>query len=187
LVPEDDELRQVLTYVSNGEGCIDLLKYDAFLVYGLNAKPFFLDGKYYSEAVIDAVVSDLCKRTLSLKIIELIRDAVESDIYVAHNPLHAVKQGAEATNENIFAYAKGVELLNERFYTGINARLIPQPAQTIACTGTNTLMKYSIGSRRLDFDPSHESQERLHPENDYGHMNDEFGKVWLSSFLHQIT
>jgi hypothetical protein len=188
LVAESTVLREVLTYTSNGEEFIDLSKYDVFLVYGLQARPYFTNTNtnFYSKSVVERSIKDICENTLSIRIVNLIREAVNNKIFVGHSPLLASNKSdanEKRSPSGISSYYDGVKCLNDKFYSLINAELIAQDQKTISENGRNSLSKYSIGSKRLDYNSSHATSIRLHPKDDYGHMNDDFGKIWLESFL----
>ena len=73
-----------------------------------------------------------------------------------------------------------MQLINSKFHRPLGAELVMQPLSTIV-DGMHTRIDFSRGSRRLLVqDRKHEV---LHPVEDRGHMNDEFGKLWLELFF----
>ena len=180
LVPKTDRLKRTITYTSGGKSEIDIVEYDLFLIYGLQMEVFFVEpGKFFSSAVIKQTVLDSVKGTTSWKIMEMIRSVTNKKIYVGHNPLPIQKKG----DDRIYppeSYLSGINLMNDEVYDKCNAELIAQPADTIV-NGCFTERELSKGSKRLPVGDA--MDEEAHPDHDSRHMNEEFGKKWLSCFL----
>lgn len=186
LVANDQRLRNILAYTSAGQDCIDLCEYDLFIIYALEARPYYASESYYSDAVLKQSIKDTYDGCLSFKIVNLIRQAVNTKIYVSHIPLHAHKKDEIIEyDELLFSqYFEGISLANKLLFSLLNAELIPQPRKTISGNGRKTLFQYTEGSLRLNIRKG--STVREHPEGELAHMNDGFGGLWFQSFINSI-
>lgn len=180
LVPETGFLKRSLEFTSGGKQVIDPNEYDILLVYGLHANGLFISPKrHYSVAVLKQAANDHVTGTLSFNIIRKIRELTDKKIFTGHNPLRAFR-GKEVKVVEPEAYLFGLEVMNNFVYSSIGSELVAQPLHTIV-NGRFTSPLFSQGSKRLSIGDKHDDEH--HPENDCGHMNDEFGAEWLSSFL----
>lgn len=183
LVPGNERLKKSLEFTSGGEGFIDPEKYDMFLVYGVGARGFFINpSKHYSSAVIDQAANDHVLGGLSFELVKNIRKVTDKRIYVGHDPLPAWK-GGEFSAHHPEAYLHGLNLINEKVFSRINSQMVNQPLETVV-NGRNTNPEFSKGSKRLSVGRGDDDKE--HPETDFGHMNDEFGAAWMTSFLESV-
>ncbi|PLX82835.1 MAG: hypothetical protein C0617_13265 [Desulfuromonas sp.] len=186
LIPQNEYLKENLKFTSGGKPYVDLSLYDVFLVYGLSTRPYFLSKVFYSEAVLIKSIEDNHTSSLSFKILTMIRDVVDTKTFIGHDPLRVNKDrdGIEFDKVLTEQYSLGISLVNESLFFPLGAELLEQPQQTIVGKGRNTHSIYSKGSKRLDV--GDEKDGELHPESDNRHMNDEFGKIWLESFLGRL-
>ncbi|WP_198036700.1 hypothetical protein [Halomonas sp. GT] len=180
LIPETEALKKSLEFTSGGKQLIDPDEYDIFLVYGLSARGLFISPKrHYSFAVLKQAAFDHVDGTLSFNLVRKIRELTEKTVFVGHNPLGAFR-GVEFKVVEPEAYLFGLEVANDFVYSSIDSELVAQPSYTIV-SGRFTHPSFSKGSKRLSIGDKFDDE--THPENDYGHMNDEFGAAWLTSFL----
>ncbi|MFC3122273.1 hypothetical protein [Agaribacter flavus] len=182
LVPHKKFIEKQMELSSGGSSRIVEEDYDTFLVYGLKCKPCFIDPNYfYSDQLLMQILSDTVD-TASLKLIKKIRQISGKKIWVGHTPLEAAFEDTSQVIPN--EYLMGIKHLNESYYRPLNAELVTQPSETIA-GGYYTLEKYTKGSKRLDIGLKDESE--FHEVEDREHMNDEFGRLWLESFIRMLT
>jgi hypothetical protein len=52
LVPDNEALKTAIAYTSNGLTSIDSRKFDLYLLYGLDLKPYFPPTTFFSAAVL---------------------------------------------------------------------------------------------------------------------------------------
>ncbi|WP_141441383.1 hypothetical protein [Vreelandella titanicae] len=184
LAPKTKRLQKSLEFTSGGRKFIDPKEYDFFLVYGLNSTAFFIHPKkHYSSAVLEQSTVDHVSASLSIKVVELLRALTNKKIYIGHTPLLACK-ALDFKVTFPAGYLCGLDIINENVYSKINAKMLQQPLDTIV-NGRFTHPNLSTGSKRLSIGDKRDDEH--HPENDHGHMNDEFGAKWLSSFLEEIS
>lgn len=183
LVPETEFLKKSLEFTSGGKQVIDPDEYDVSLVYGLGASGLFISPKrYYSSAVLRQAANDHVAGTPSFNLIRKIRQLTDKTVFVGHSPLRAFRgEGFKVVEPE--AYLFGLEVVNDFVYSSIGSELVAQPLHTIV-NGRFTNPLFSQGSKRLSIRDKHDDEH--HPENDYAHMNDEFGAEWLTSFLDNI-
>jgi hypothetical protein len=179
LVSKRSGLTQAIKLSSGGLDSIEVSKYDLFLLYGLKANPCFLAGHVYlSRQLKEALIKDLLHHTPSYILYMKIRTLTGAKIYVGHTPLLAAEKRNDVDNHD--EYKNGSDFLNNEYYDKSNGKIVPQPLATIV-NGQNTDLSFTIGSKRLDVGIKNESVE--HPLGDIEHMNDEYGKLWLTDFL----
>lgn len=182
IVPANNRVLKSISFVSGGRDSIDPAEFDAVLIYGAQAAPFFFPvSGFYSSQVIRRTMEDLVKDRVYFKLANMVRCLSEVPVYVGHTPLRAArKRDRDQSRES---YARGLALLNEVVFAPMNVRMVSQPPKTIV-NGNGTAMRYSVGSRRLAV--GNAVDDDLHPENDRYHMNEEFGKLWLEKFFSEL-
>lgn len=90
LVPTSDEVTNAIAFTSGGETRIDTDAYDAFLLYGMEARPFFAPiDRFYSSAVLARALKDVFEGSLSHLMLGKLRAITDKPIYVGHNPMRA--------------------------------------------------------------------------------------------------
>jgi hypothetical protein len=182
LVANNDKLKAALAFTSGGLSAIDPEYYDLFLVYGMNAKPSFIQNDiFYSSAVRRQALRDLVEETLSFKTILKLRQVTDKKLYIGHNPLRALEKISE--KDRTADYEAGISALNNEIFSELNCELVPQPLTTLI-RGAATDVKFTIGSRKLAAGTVGDNQ--LHQDEDNFHMNDEFGKIWLKDFFRKL-
>lgn len=177
----DDQLRQALSFTSGGRTEIDPDCYDRYLVYGARARAYFSDGSFYSPAVQRLALRDHVRDSLAHRLILQLREVTSAPVSLGHIPLEAHDSAAESIP--LDWYRNGMALLAEELYEPIDVDVILQPESTIV-GGCRTLAHFSTGSQRLAIGDAHDDEP--HPPTETGHMNADFGEVWLSSFLASI-
>ncbi|MBY5970334.1 hypothetical protein [Halomonas denitrificans] len=184
LIPRSLKLEESIRFTSGGLSNIDVSDYDIFLIYGLQMEAFFIEqDTFFSAAVIRQSVIDSVSNTLSLHILKQIRSVTDSGIYIGHCPLPEL----QSVEEEVYStedYISGVEVMNDEVFKSFRAKLIPQPVATIV-NGAFTKPEFSKGSKRLSVGDDRDEQE--HPEHNRKHMNDAFGREWLSHFFEQAS
>lgn len=183
LVPSDEGTADAIAFTSGGERRIDTDGYDAFLLYGMEARPFFIaEDRYYSSAVLDRAVDDVVEGSLSYNTLQKLRTITDKPIYIGHNPMRGARRNEGP--QDVGPYERGIALLNARKYAAVGATLLPQPATTII-NGNGTAMPFAQGSKRLAIGDAHD--DALHPSVDLNHMNDDFGRLWLTEFFAHLS
>ncbi len=181
LICRNETHAKALAFTSGGLTVIDPAKYDIFLLYGLGARPFFLEPSDFSQRAIDVAVVDVSQKSLSYRTVKKVRAICKHPIFLGHTPLRPAK--TLRTDDDTSSYIAGMKLLNESVYAPLNCQMMTQPIETICC-GNRTRPEFSVGSKRLAVGDS--LDDELHGVSDEMHMNDEFGKIWLRQFIARI-
>jgi hypothetical protein len=189
LVPRSKRLKELFAYTSGGLESVDIAAYDAFLVYGLGfsiprAK---IDNHRYSSAVVSATYSDLLAKSLNWRLGNFVRSVTHAPIYVGHNPVPSLGEVPAALpaadKEMSWSYDESAGIFS-RILAERDMLFIAQPHVTFGEDGM-TKREYSFGSLKLDVGGRDGSD--VHDADDIGHMNEEFGRIWLESFFKAIA
>lgn len=182
LVPSTDALASAIKFTSGGLNHIVPADYDAFLIYGLRAKPNFDGGEhFFSRQAKQQAIADLTLDKLSLKILKMVRQLSAAPIYVGHDPLNAAS--STRPDASLTPYQSGIARLNELVYGPLGAEMLMQPSSTIV-NGKNTEASYSKDSQRLAIGCG--NNDATHPEGEDKHMNVAFGEIWLAAFFERL-
>lgn len=173
LVPNNSELSKSLVLTSKGKDKIEILNYDIFLVYGLKLYVPNIDARY-SESLIARQCSDVIRRSLNNKICLKLKKTTNVPVFCGHKPQKA-HDGQFIVGLNNKTYQVAFKSLESAISDDLI--LLSQPDVTISSNKWNTKKEFSIGSTRLDVGDFISNQ--LHPNHDVGHMNQEYGVVWL--------
>lgn len=183
LIPTHEATESSIAHTSGGDRRIRVDAFDAFLLYGLDADPFFAPlDRFYSSAVMARAIADVAETTTLYRTLTTLRAITDKPVYLGHTPLRAAEPANLARETT--AYERGIALLNETAFAPLRATMIPQPSETIV-NGSRTLISFSKGSKRLAI--GDERDDELHPEGDSSHMNDEFGALWLRRWFARIA
>jgi hypothetical protein len=178
LMPGTDALRDALRFTSDGHEYIDVKQFDHVLLYGLGVfAPIVSPDIFYSEALIETLLSKGFDGSLGFKILNKIRKISSQKVFIGHVPL---KKAIESDVNDISAYCNGIDIANRLRLGSVNAELLRQPEITII-NGNATHPKYSTGSMVLSIGDKHDG--KTHSSTDDGHMNSVFGELWLKDFL----
>ena len=170
--PDAEALAEYLRFISEGADRVAVEAYDLFLVYGLNLG--FPDlARFHSSAVAQALADEHIDRSVNAILTSRLRSLTDKPIYVAHNPMRTTPPSYGDPKP----YVEVLALLQSR-YTPFDALFVPQPKDTRKGE-SRTLERFATGSRRLDVGRG----GAAHAASDNRHMNAEFGKHWLTSFL----
>lgn len=184
LVASNQGLKRSIEFTSGGISSVDPELYDVFLVYGLG---FHLRGvplsKGYSSAFLRDFARERFASTISYYLVSGLRTITGKVTYVGHVPLSADYDEAEVSLTDDYTavfdvYKNVIEDMVERVF------LVRQPEETIL-NGRSTKSEFSKNSKRMAVGASNDNA--LHPETDIGHMNDDFGELWLRNFLKQVA
>lgn len=183
LRPSDPDVLESIRFTSGGLSDIDLDAYDAFILYGMEALPIFIDaGKFYSQQVMDATLTDHARGRVSYLTLKKLREATDKPIYLGHNPMRGAEQ-RDGVSQDISGYTNGITYMNDVFYADFDAKLLPQPHETIV-NGKGSAMHYAQGAKALAIGNQRGGGD--HVVADLNHMNDEFGALWLERFFAQL-
>lgn len=183
LVPGSDDLASAMNFTSGGLGFIVPADYDAFLIYGLTAKPNFDSGdRFFSYQARFQAAKDFTHRNLSFKILKILRKLTDSKIYLGHNPLSSAV--CLNSSESTAPYESGIVYLNEVIYFPLEAEMLMQPVSTIV-NGQNTDASFTKGSQKLTIGTK--SRKEDHADSEDKHMNQEFGEIWMSAFIARLN
>lgn len=179
LQPGNSDLMSEISITSGGKTSVDPDEYDVFLIYGLNN--FWGNGDLkvrYSQAVWRAWLGDKERNSPAFFVAGLLREITDKPLYMGHNPMKAFAPDDRPVS--VLTYDEHIAFLNDEVYQTLPATMIGQPTETI-CYGVATERKYAIGSKRLKV--GFVDDMKNHDEGDIGHMNADFGQLWLEAFL----
>lgn len=177
LVAANENLARSITHTSEGRKEIVVDDYDAFLVYGLGFRLPIL-GRHLTSAVRRQACRDTATASLNHRLCALLRKATDKPVHVGHDPQEAVDARQPRLSERL-PYEAVFELTANEL-RGERLRLVSQPRETFA-DDWFTQQKFSSGSTRLDI--GDDISNELHRDEDNKHMNGEYGRIWLESFL----
>ncbi|MES2997115.1 MAG: hypothetical protein V4733_09935 [Verrucomicrobiota bacterium] len=182
LVANNRVLRDAMHFTSGGKDFIEPAAYDCILVYALGLKSYHgLSAQGVSARVKELAAGDGVRSSVSFGVMEKIRRISDKKIHLGHAPLPAAEE--VTTRNKPSGYFAGVRFLNEKIFGALNSELVAQPRATIV-NSRNTDPEFTKSSKRLEIGDKLDG--KLHPEYDASHMNDEFGRIWLSGFFKMI-
>ena len=177
LVAGKPSLKKSIAYTSGGKESVSVSEYDAFLVYGLTFKPPILDRRL-SQAVISDCCIDNYRLSVNGQLAEMVRTISSVPVLAGHAPFPTRLNEKQHPSEAV-PYATVLDILNSEFEDDGFA-FVPQPEQTIEEEWT-TMSAFAVGAPRLV--TAEHKVGNVHEEVDGLHMNSEFGKLYIQSFL----
>ena len=183
LVPDNDALKSAIVHTSGGLTSIDMRYFDISLLYGLDLKPYFAPSAFFSKAFLEEVMLHHVSVSVSWGLLQKIRVISNNVVFFGHTPLNAATNNSSLQGDSS-TYQKSIKLLNQYVFNDYNASIIEQPLDTIV-NSSQTMSKYSTGSRRLDI--GDEISNELHVDQDIMHMNGDFGAHYLDLFLKKLN
>ncbi|RUO45160.1 hypothetical protein [Idiomarina aquatica] len=179
LSPKTEQLDAAFAYTSGQPtGDVVLADYDAIWLYGFTPRVTldFVEG--VSAAFKQKCFEQIATKKSACYVAEVIRnEGFSGPIVVSPPPMRIIEQQPTiVTPDNAYqSYLQGYSLCLETFKT----TLLVQPEASLT-REFSTVSHYGVGSAKLDVSGDGEIK---HPESDVSHMNKEFGKVMLRSFL----
>jgi hypothetical protein len=200
LVPASAQLHDDMKLLSAGKASIEVADYDAFVIValGFNIRRIipwllgrFVTVEYRSHSSNVSLVSDDCllaaakgilSDTIAVRTMDMILGIARKPVVLVPQPLPAERLLQVPAQRNIFPdmIARGNAEFGYRLFRDAAAEImrergieIEQPGET-RTQHILTKNEFSVGSVRLTG-----TLESQHAENDFGHMNAEFGvHVW---------
>lgn len=183
LTPTSDTLKREIAFTSGGLEKICPEDFDAIVLYALGASPYWRDpAAFFSERAERTALEDLNSSKLSFALLQKIRMISKKPCFIGHIPLRA-RRISDDSNDRSAEYALGIATLNEILYTPMQARMIRQPSETIIKVQATDL-RFSKGSLSLNL--GDKFSNIAHGDDDKGHMNTEFGGLWLGALFSQL-
>jgi len=195
LVPTNEETRQDIYFTSGGQSLIDINGFDAVLLYGLACDTHIFSPalathrvgniadttrKIMSLSCFTRICEDRVRRSLMFKIASLVRSVSGVPIFISPSPFPSRSCVEDTSGKwNILA-ANYCQPIQQGYYDGINRAFqsfegifLPQPGDTVT-DFLFTKTQFSKGSIRLI-----EGLSSAHPDDDYNHMNKDYGNAFL--------
>jgi hypothetical protein len=172
--PATPGVRNVIAHTSGGLTEIDPSRYDAFFVLGLGVHAYRPPPTFFSQAARLQAVLDRVSDSVALYILDLLAEVGAAPVFAGHEPL--LSSSGPQTPGRHPNYEAGIALLNAAVFAPRNVTLLEQPPETVV-DGWNTARRLSLGSRGLD--TGDKFSGRLHDDDDYAHMNQEYGRIYL--------
>ena len=187
LCSDDNSVLKNIEYTF-GSARVDInnLDLDAILLYGMHlAVPFsfarsIING-VYSEQFLEESFNDFLIQKWGFRLAIDVASNTSVRTYIA-SPFPS-REGLPIQEFSSDLYARKLEAISffqERFLSDLNLNYYLQPTETFS-PNCKTFTDYSIGSKRLDVGNKFDDEE--HPTNDYIHMNDLFGEIFIKSFI----
>lgn len=175
LEAEDAELSRKMKLVGSEETVIDPVKFDAFLIIGLQFTIEPMD-RFYSEAVKkDSVRDQILKSALWHVALYKLRKVTDNPVFVGHQPLLAYETQTEFEGNHPRAEAYEVAVRRyEELFKKRGIFVVRQPEASLDGS-FRTKHAYSLSSKML-------LNDRAHEESDISHMNSDYGALWWNEF-----
>jgi hypothetical protein len=172
LVPQTARLAQMLEFVSGGAPHLEIADHDEFIVHGCGFRLAAPPAAHLSRAVRAATVEDIFMRSRAHILASKLEQAGASRVAISPIPMRV----ASGTDDPLLSadYAASAALF-AKVIEALDRRLIPAPEELLDQRMT-TAEPFSRRSRRLGRDESHSVEDR-------GHMNADWGEIWLRSYL----
>lgn len=185
LAPVNKDVEDAIKFTSGGPAALDPGAYDAILLYGTEAWPFFLEpARFYSQKALVQAVKDLFDNSLSVLLLDRLRTITSMPIYVGLEPCLAAAPEDHAADKECTGdtsdYEAGFAYLKATIFEPRDAILVGQPLDTIV-NRRKTSAQFSKGTQRLSVGDKYDGV--LHPKTDDIHMNGAFGALWLDKFF----
>lgn len=180
LVAGNDKLKKSIEFTSGGISEVDFESYDVFVVYGLGFHVRDYSGfKNFSSSFLSDLAFEDFSNSLAFSLISSIRAGTIKRVYAGHVPLAAASPDGTA-DLRLGDYDFSFDFFRNALEKNKDVVLVKQPAETIF-KNSYTKYCYSKGSKRMAVGASNDNA--FHPETDVGHMNDQFGELWLKAFF----
>lgn len=179
LSSSDDKVVSNMQLSSGGLDRIIPADYDCVIIHGLSPAPInylegttpFSRGAFYSHGAI-------IRCTSAFAILQKLKSISDIPVFISHAPgLAELSPDERITSDEYNELIEGLK----HAHRDVGSIYVSQPASTI-CKHLYTKRQYVKGAKRLvrvgNTDPYNEF-----PEDDIGHMNEEFGKVYLGEIL----
>ncbi len=178
LTMDDPVIRERFYISSGGMSDIDFGVFDMCMIVGgmfhwrLHNRPRF------SARVAAATARDSFIGQHTSILVEKIRMISDVPIIIVPNPYGARNGVAAASKIESIAFEN--ELINRFLSTEHNARIVPQPEETMLTEYVSRL-EYAVGERKREATPGADGQPEV--LNDLAHMNAAYGALFLSQIL----
>lgn len=199
LVPTNPETEHDMRFTSGGQHTIDLSGFDAVWLYGLACDVnLFIptltthqigrftdtDRNFLSRACFTQLCGDRLQRGLLYKLTRLVRQISDLPLYVSPSPFPSQDCVHEPSGKWNALSTNDGSVIQSGYYDGIRTALhdyntvfIPQPNDSIV-NFLFTDAKYTKDSVRLT-----EGLSTKHAHDDYAHMNQAYGVLFLQHAL----
>lgn len=176
-----------------GKSHLDLKKVSPkiILCYGMHLSIKFYwwsmsqKGAFYSEKVKYQALADLYD-TYGFSLAKKIQKATNTKVFISE-PISALeinkeKQQYMNEREQKTKFQDSLNFVQNFFFDSFNVEYFLQPVETIEFSG-NVRTKKIYAKNSVKFDVGDEHDGTLHEDGEIGHMNDDFGYIFLKNFL----
>lgn len=169
-------IKNMLSFTSGGLDVIDVMNYDAFLVYGLFLSVPRLDRRH-SSAVKRLTTRDSVKDSINYQLVNDLCHMTNAPVYYTASPLlsDSILDNEADSSVSYHDYHEVCDWMDEH-YNYPNTLQVKQIEQTMGRDLT-TLKEYSKGSVRLT------KIHAQHIQQDVMHMNAQYGEQFMKMFL----
>ncbi|EEX13549.1 conserved hypothetical protein [Citreicella sp. SE45] len=176
LLPANPYMKRTVEFTSGGLSEVVVAEYDAFLLYGLHEHGQETGDTWYSSAVRAAALKDKVTGQGNHALLVKLRGLTDKPVWVAHDPLPALDPSGLVAAD----YDAELAEMQRLCYDPLQARLVPQPAETMVA-GRATKLAFSKDSQPLAV--GDDRDDRHHGADEIQHMNTAYGEIWLRAFL----
>jgi len=177
LIPITNKLRKNMQFTSGGLTKIVLSEYDTIFLYGLGFRLPRLNRRL-SRAVIQQSFKDRLLSSLVYGLVQKVRRATALPIYVGHPPQLA-KGDDDDSAAMLLGYSEMIDEINAVMDIA-NVKIVKQPQATLV-SNWYTKAQFAKGSRRLA--TSEARANEFHEDGERGHVNGEFGTLYLGDLF----
>lgn len=183
LASSSESVRKMLAFTSGIGEEIEIPGYDAVLLYGLDLKVPLLSFDL-SEQVRQQTCADCLEASLNLKLARWVREiSPQMRIYIAPRPMGSVvNQSVLKTAHE--AYGEVAQRFQQAAASLASLQFQAQPQDTLV-HGWFTLADFASNGVDLA-GPGGPHVAKRRPQVDHYHMNGDYGRLWLQSFLRQL-
>jgi len=177
-IPRTTSVLRSIRVTSHGIDSVDINAYDIFLLYGLNFFVPSLDHSITSK-VKKLTCLDILSSSLIKKLSSEIRSESSKPIFIGHSPQLCGLSSTHLSRINKLNYTESLKLMRDTIGDSYGT-IISQPEETLIHSWfTDPKFLSEVFSL---VDGSNASGQLLSKTN-IGHMNREFGRIWLEKFF----
>jgi hypothetical protein len=181
VISTSHQVKNAFKVTSNGHESAKVSDYDGILLYGLLDPNQFLYevDEYVSEQVQARLRTDIVSNELNFHLLRLIRKIdMNKVVHVGLAPYKAHR--GESFDDMRILSADSISPVFDELKNEFNYSYVFQPKSTVI-NGRFTIENYRNGHPNLNIG-NEEAFNKSMPD-DLKHMNNDYGKIWLDSYL----
>ena len=164
---------------------------DVCLFYGMNmgCPSRFIRrstlGNFTKHFVNNAMNDYFSSHAWGYEIAEMISLKFKGNFYASHPIASSHDIKLETFSDESYEWVSNAVSYFNKILIKKNIKYFIQPYKTFHPSRYQTFLEFSINSQRLGIEDGPDAKK--HPNNDFTHMNNKFGTVFLESFINEIS